>query len=165
MPSAGRFGSAACNALPQSSYVCFQCRLRASTAVRTTNPSISLPYVFRRQASWLDTTKLRKRIWGTETPPGREDPYGKESVFDRKRRERQQKKEEGRELRSVPEGEVESVPEGEEENPEGSIGYIPATTAHGLERVGGSNWGATEWEAENPFQGFRRLYCKHCDVY
>ena len=157
MTSAGRFGSAARNALPQSGYVCSQCRLRASTAVRTTNPSTSLPYVFRRQASWLDTTKLRKRIWGTETPPGRDDPYGKESVFDRKRRERQQKTEGERE--------VESVPEGREETPEGDTDYVPATTGHGLERVGGPDWGATQWEAENPFQGFGQIYCKHCDVY
>ena len=63
MTSAGRFGSAARHTLPQSPYVCLQCRLRTSAATRTTNSSISITYAPRRHASWLNTDKLRKKIW------------------------------------------------------------------------------------------------------
>ena len=165
MTPAGRFGSAARRTLPQSTYVCLQCRLRASTVIRSTNPSISLTYAARRHASWLDTDKLQKRIWGTETPPGKEDPYGKESAFDRQRREREQENEGERGRESVPAEELEWVPEEEpeeepelapseeEEQPGVSHEHVPAT-AEGLERVGGRKWGKAEWKAENLFQGF-----------
>lgn len=154
MTPAGRFGSAVRHTLPQSNYICLQCRFRASTAVRSTNPSISLTYASRRHASWLNTDKLRKKIWGTENPPGQEDPYGKESAFDRQRREREQENEKERGLDQLPEEELESALEGEDEQ------YIPATTAEGLERVGDRGWGRDEWEAENSFQGFGQFSCK-----
>lgn len=159
MTSAGRFSIAPRLALPRSGHVCLQCRLRASTAVRAANSSITLPYASRRHASWLDTDKLRKKIWGSETPPGQEDPYGKESVLDQRRREKEQERENGRELEPVPKREV--------RKPENQTGYVKATTAEGLERVGGPGWGRREWEEEdfNRFQGFGQLYCEHCDVY
>ena len=156
MTSTGRFGSVARHTLPQSRYVCLQCRLRTSAATRTTNSSTSLTYAPRRHASWISTDKLRKKIWGTETPPGQEDPYGRESEFDRMRREREQENEEAKGLASAPEEKPESAPEDE---------YVPATTAKGLQRVGGHGWGKAEWEAENPFQGFGQIYCEHCNFY
>ncbi|KAF6233351.1 hypothetical protein HO173_008475 [Letharia columbiana] len=128
MTSAGRISLAARLALPQSSYVCLHCRLRASTA-----------------------------IWGSETPPGQDDPYGKESVSDQRRREKEQAREKGRELEPAPEQEVEQ-PEDEDE-------YFEADTAEGLEMVGGPGWGTRQWEVANPFKGFSQLYCKHCNVY
>ncbi len=96
----------------------------------------------------MDTDKLRKKIWGSETPPGQEDPYGKESVFDQRRREREQERERGRELEPAPEMEV--------EEPEDQTDYVEATTAEGLETVGGPGWGAREWEDTegNLFEGF-----------
>lgn len=157
MTSAGRISLAARLALPQSGYVCLHCRIRASTAVRTTNSSITLPYASSRHASWLDTEKLRKKIWGSETPPGQDDPYGKESVFDQRRRDKEQAREKGRELEPAPEQEVEQ-PEDEDE-------YFEADTAEGLEMVGGPGWGTRQWEVANPFKGFSQLYCKHCNVY
>lgn len=107
----------------------------------------------------MDTDKLQKKIWGTERPPGQEDPYGKESVFDQKRREREQEREKGGELVPVADREV-----GE---PEDQTEYVEATTAEGLETVGGPGWGAREWEAEegNSFRGFAQLSCEHCDVH
>lgn len=158
MTSVGRFSLAACLTLPQPGYVCLECRLRASQAVRTFKPSITLPYASRRHASWITTEKLRKKIWGSEKPPGQEDPYGKESVFDHKRREREQERERGRELEPAPEREVET--------PEDETEYVEATTAEGLETVGGPGWGTREWEREegNSFQGFVQLYCEFYNV-
>lgn len=154
MTSASRFGSAVRHKLPQSSYVCLQCRFRASTPTQSANSSISLTYTSRRHASWLNTDNIRKKIWGTENPPGQEDPYRKESAFDRKRREREQENEEERPLDLVPDEELESALGGEDEQ------YVPATTAEGLERVGDRSWGRDEWEAENSFQGFGQFSYK-----
>lgn len=159
MTPAGRFGSAVRHTLPPSSHVGLQCRFRASTAIQSTNPSISLTYTSRRRASWLNTDKLRKKIWGTENPPGQEDPYGKESAFDRERREREQENEEKRRVDPVPEEELESALEGGDEQ------YVPATTAEGLERVGDRGWGRDEWEAENSFQGFGQFSRKLYSIY
>ena len=156
MTSVGRFGSIARHTLPQPHYVCLQCRLRTSAATRTTNSSISLTYAPRRHASWVNTDKLRKKIWGTETPPGQKDPYVRESESDRTRREREQENGEAKKLESAPEKKPQSAPEDE---------YVKATTAKGLKRVGGHGWGNAEWEAENPFQGFGQFYCEHCNVY
>ena len=127
-------------------------------AVRMTDPSITIPYASRRHASWIDTDKLRKKIWGSETPPGQEDPYGKESVFDQKRREREQEREKGRELKPGPEQGV--------EKPEDEIDNVTATTTEGLQTVGGPNWEAEAWDKEiDSFEGFGQFPHGHCDVY
>ena len=150
MTSAGRLSFAAHFKLPPSGYVCLNCQLRASTAVRTINPSITLPYASRRHASWIDTEKLRKKIWGTETPPGQEDPYGKESVFDQKRREREQEREKSnkRELKPGHKPEVEKL---EDQNDDS----VKATTTEGLKTAGGADWETEAWEENNdPFKGF-----------
>lgn len=139
--------------LPPSGFVCLKCQLRASAAVRTTNPPITLPYTSRRHASWIDTDKLRKKIWGTDTPPGQEDPYGKESVFDAKRREREQEREKGRkELKPGPSPELQKRPEDEVDD------GVKATTTEGLKTAGGPDWEREEWEEKNdPFKGFGQL--------
>ena len=122
-----------------------------------TNPSITLPYASRRHDSWMDTDKLRKKIWGSDTPPGQEDPYGEESVFDRRRREREQEKEKSEELQPVPKGKV----GGAEDQTE----YVPATTTEGLETVGWPGWETKEWAEKNYFQGFDQLYGNNCDIH
>ena len=169
MTSTGRFGSAVRHTLFQSNYVCLQCRLRASTAIPTINPSISLTHSSRRHASYTD--KLRKKIWGTETPPGQKDPYVKESVSDKERREREQENEEEKGLPSESEDKPESTPEGEEgeaaEEGEGGQSEDDREfgTIEGLETVGGRGWGQAEWEAKNSFQGLGQSYYIYCDVY
>lgn len=144
MTAAGRIGLAARHTSPSSGYICLRCQLRVSTAVRTINPPVSLPYASRRHASWLED-KLRKKIWGTDRPPGQDDPYGKESIFDRKKRERGQEEEE----------------ETDVENPKDHTEYVKATTVEGLETVGEPGWGTREWVAENEFEGFGQFYSEH----
>lgn len=157
MTSAGRISLAARRTLPQSGFVCLQCRLRTSTTVRLTNPSITLPYASRRHESWMDTEKLRKKIWGSETPPGQEDPYGEESVLDRRRREREQEREKSEELQPVPK---KNLGGGKDQTE-----YVPATTVEGLETVGAPGWETKQWAEENCFQGFDQLYGNNCDIY
>ena len=72
-----------------STYLCSACKHHASpfstSALRAaSNGKVPL------------TEKLRRKIWGTDNPPGLEDPYGDRSVFDQsKKKERRLEKEEG----------------------------------------------------------------------
>ena len=149
MTSTTRIGSTACYKISQANFICMQCRIRATTAVRRPNPPISLSYLSRRHAASSFTDRLRRKLFRSEVPPGAEDPYGKEGNFERMRREREQ---EGKELES------------EEEMIDPS-GYVRATTIEGLEFIGGPDWGLAEWEAQKPFQGLVYVYCGHCDFY
>ena len=157
MTSAPRLISTARRTLPQPTYACLQRRLQPSITIGTTRPSITLTYAPRRHATWVDTDKLRKKIWGTDDPPGQEDPYEQESVSDRTGREREQENAEGKGL--------ESAPEREEAELQGRHRYAPATTTEGLKRVPHWKWERAEWMAEHPFQGFGQFYCEHCKVY
>lgn len=162
MTSAGRITFAAHLTLPRSGYVCLKCQLRASTAVRRINPSITIPYASRRHASWITTDNLRKKIWGTETPPGQEDPYGKESVFDQKRREREQEREQEREKSR----ELKPGTKQDKEKPEDQTDNVTATTTEGLQTVGGPDWEAEAWDKEvDSFEGFGQFPGEHFDVY
>lgn len=111
-----------------------------------TNPSITLPYASQRHQSFFDTDKLRKKIWGSDTPPGQEDPYGEESVLDRRRREREQEKERSEELQRVPK---KKLVDGKDQTE-----YVPATTIEGLETVGAPGWETKQWVEKTLFQGF-----------
>ena len=70
--------------ISQVPYVCSSCRHQAQRqhpsrqqAIR--NASSGLPF----------TERLRRRMWGTDSPPGLEDPYGGPSYFEKRRQERQ----------------------------------------------------------------------------
>ena len=159
MASASRIGViAGQNALQATSrpnYTCLQCRLRAYRASHKTNPSFRhLPT--RRHASFMDTEKWRKRIWGTETPPGPKDPYkspyGSPSVLDQMREERQQDVQE--EPRDV-ERRTEAPEEGIEDNVNVE-GYKPATTWERLPRIGGDTWAKKQYVSTHPFEGYEK---------
>lgn len=66
---------------PRSGFVCLQCRQRASQLDRWPQSTPSTTYTVRRHASNEFLEGLRKRIWGTSNPPGREDPYGDKSLL------------------------------------------------------------------------------------
>ena len=157
MTSAGRISLAARRTLPQSGFVCLQCRLRTSSTVRITNPSVTLPYASHRHQSFFDTEKLRRKIWGSDTPPGQEDPYGEESVLDRRRREREQERERSEELQRLPKTESGDGKDQAE--------YVPATTIEGLETVGAPGWDTKQWVEKNPFHGFNQIYGNNCDIH
>ncbi|KAH7330232.1 ribosomal subunit 39S-domain-containing protein [Rhexocercosporidium sp. MPI-PUGE-AT-0058] len=103
-----------------STYLCTACKHHAapfSTSVA-------------RDAKVSMTEKLRRKIWGTDSPPGLEDPYGDKSVFDQtKKRQREQQSEEQKaaaRLRSQ-EFKANRPPKSE---------YKPATTWDGLRTLG-----------------------------
>ncbi|MCJ1306316.1 hypothetical protein MMC08_009136, partial [Hypocenomyce scalaris] len=85
-------------------------------------------------------------MWGTENPPGAEDPYGGPSKLEQRRDNRK------KDLVAVAEG----APDAETVLPDdGASNYVPATTWDGLEHIGGaSGWWEEAWDQEHPFYGF-----------
>jgi hypothetical protein len=132
-------------------YVCSNCRYDASLLPSQHN------HQSRRYASGSGNTpfteKIRRRIWGTDNPPGLEDPYGGEGVIASEwaKRKSQYMGEEKRGLQQK-EGE-QQVPE-EEYEPEDAddlipADFTPATTAHDLPRMGH----LSQWNDFSPTEG------------
>ncbi|KAI9820175.1 MAG: hypothetical protein M1827_005797 [Pycnora praestabilis] len=90
------------------------------------------------------TERIRQRIWGTNTPPGQEDPYGNQSKFDRtKQRQAEIQEEEAAETQAV-------------KREASDTAYQPANTWDGLESVGGfGGWWKDNWDPEHSFKGFK----------
>lgn len=120
--------------LSKSLYVCSNCRQdfllpRASASPQTQT---------RRHASSGNvpfTEKVRRKLWGTDNPPGLKDPYGGEGVIERAIRKRTQGDVEEQKQEPEQEAAVERLPETETEIAPPQE-YTPATTWDGLERVG-----------------------------
>ncbi|EFW16951.1 hypothetical protein D8B26_003757 [Coccidioides posadasii str. Silveira] len=128
-------------------YVCSTCRRQFIP--RCTSQPIIHHQTRRHNSSDSNNVpfseKVRRRIWGTENPPGLKDPYGGESFLEKRAREQREAKAPQPELEPeyVPEAETASVAEvsateaGE---------YVPATTWDGLEHVGSSG----QWWEQSP---------------
>ncbi|KAI9881269.1 MAG: hypothetical protein M1830_005555 [Pleopsidium flavum] len=138
----------------RASFVCLACRTGLSSASQ--RAALSTSAAPRAQQDGRDssgkipfTEKIRRRIWGTDSPPGEADPYGNLSTFD------QTKKREKTSLE--PEEDSEEDPEEEDAAGVGPDrnGYVPATTWDGLEQVGGfSRKRKGNRDEEHPFRGF-----------
>ncbi|KAL1956483.1 hypothetical protein VTO42DRAFT_7281 [Malbranchea cinnamomea] len=108
-------------------YVCSTCRsqfpLSATRAVvhhvRRHYSSGDIPF----------SEKVRRKLWGTDNPPGLKDPYGGEGVIEKALR----KKSEGQEEKPA---EASSTKEVEDAPATPPPDYVPATTWDGLEHVG-----------------------------
>lgn len=111
--------------LSKSLYVCSNCR-------QDYLPRASLSPQSRRNASGDTpfTEKVRRKIWGTDNPPGLKDPYGGEGVIEKAFRRRSQGQVE---QEQAPEVESEEVFPPEIAPPQE---YTPATTWDGLQRMG-----------------------------
>ena len=151
-------GDIATGHLVSSPYICRSCRhlaLRERLASRQ-----SLRYASSEQIPF--TEKIRRKIWGTDKPPGLLDPYGGESYLERRRRERALQKEapEPKELgeEHAPPGMVQEfggTPRATDEDVDSDYkpkDYVPAETWEGLEHVGHKgHW----WDiAPKPDDGF-----------
>jgi hypothetical protein len=126
-----------------STYQCLACKHR-STPLST---SSLRPAPSDEKAPF--TEKIRQKLWGTDQPPGLDDPYGDGSFFDKtKKGPRQQKVEvRGQEPVQAP-VEVEETTEGYKDNfPDDTR---RATTWDGLNWVGGG----PIWQPEEEFEGY-----------
>lgn len=124
-----------------SPYLCSSCTYQSSSFSTSASRPADKKIPF--------TEKVRRKIWGTDQPPGLENPYGDSSVFDRtKERAREQRaaeKEAEQEARKATRLTMADV----------DPSYVPATNWEGLERVGGfGNWWKENWDPEHQFEGF-----------
>ena len=164
----------------QSTFICKQCRKQALSPGSTL---LHATYVPRRYASSGGdkdesekekipyTEKLRRKIWGTDLPPGQKDPYAKlspeqrqqeieERELQRAERELEEDNERlAREGKTIAAVEPEIRTESEEVDVDDLVldpeeGYVPALSADGLERLGGATgWWEGAWDSENQYHG------------
>lgn len=121
-------------ATPTTSFTCAACRHAAPFSVRASSRAV------------LDTEKWRKKIWGTDKPPGAADPYGGPSAAEKYKAEK-----EGKPVAAA----EEAVTPAEEEWDMST--YEPADSWVGLEEVGGKGiWWSGRQEPD--FEGYIPLY-------
>ncbi len=137
----------------RSNYTCLQCQLRAYRATQKTKPPFRLPPT-RRHASGINTEKWRKKIWGSETPPGQEDPYGSPSVLEQRRKELQLDVQEKEPHDVERRTEAPAVIEDGVEDYVDTEGYKPATTWETLPKIGGDTWAKKKYTSTHPFEGY-----------
>ena len=135
-----------------SSYTCLKCRLLSYRAAQKSNSSTKYLPSRRHASGFINTEKWRKKIWGSENPPGQEDPYGPPGALDQRRRE--QGVEDPEQSAKEVETSVGDLDDAEEDITPRGPHYKRATTWEGLERVGYRNWGKEQFDEEHPFEGF-----------
>ena len=129
---------------PRTLYVCSTCRQEARPRAAL------LARQFPRHASSSNngaasplTERVRRKLWGTDNPPGLKDPYGGRGVLEQKSGrdgavEQQQQQQEGGEEQVRSQLEVQEGQQEGAEQDSAAVGaeYVPATSWEGLERVG-----------------------------
>ena len=156
----------------QSLYICASCRRQAL------RQHIRRPQLVRDASSSLPfTERLRRRIWGTDNPPGLPDPYGGPGYFERRRQQAREEREASAPAAPTPQPPItqpeqlppEQVPTVQDQNavddivPSRSVpendpetedpNYVPAETWDGLEHVGFSgHWSERPPRPEESFQ-------------
>ena len=155
MKPATRLGTSAAfvgqKATVRRGFVCLQCRHRSASAAQKGALSTSIPTPTQRHASSTSrsdslTERLRRKLWGTDNPPGHEDPYGGLSTFEQ--RQRKGKKDTVAVAEEAPQKGV-ALPDAAASN------YVPATTWDGLDHIGGATgWWEEAWDQEHPFNGY-----------
>lgn len=132
-------------------FICLQCRHRSALAAQRGALPTSIPISLQRHASSASqfdslTRKIRRKIWGTDNPPGQEDPYGGPSQFELVESK----------VKKDPVAAAEKAP-GEDVDPSdtAAINYVPATTWDGLDQIGGATgWWEEAWDRKHPFRGY-----------
>lgn len=135
---------AAASHATNSLYVCSTCRRQflphylrlANQPFRRYKSSDNLPF----------TEKIRRKIWGTDNPPGLKDPYGGEGFFEQMLRERREARGEVTESRESNAAEEQGEVQEQQEGREAAEEYVPASTWDGLPRIGHLG----EWYEEPP---------------
>ena len=131
-------------------FVCAECRTRAArhapsapfsstTQRRDDDPPPDNPYYKPKpnRKHLPRSERIRRMIWGTDSPPGQKDPYALPG-------------QPGSEPNAPEEGKPEPKPAAVERD-----SYVPATMWEGLERIGGpSGWWEEQWDQEHPFAGY-----------
>ena len=109
-------------------------RPQCFTCIREVIPRSSIARQVRYNSSDKPfSERVRRRIWGTDSPPGLKDPYGGQGVLERRWGGKKQQSEEPEEV----EQEADFAPSEE---------YVEAKTWDGLQRIGHLN----RWSDRGP---------------
>lgn len=132
-------------------FVCLQCRHRSALAAHRGALSTSIPIPLQRHASSTSSSdsvsqKIRRKLWGTDNPPGQEDPYGGPSQIEQKKSK----------VKKDPVAGAEKAPgAGVVPSDTAASNYVPATTWDGLDQIGGATgWWEEAWDQGHPFRGY-----------
>ncbi|PGH13649.1 hypothetical protein AJ79_03497 [Helicocarpus griseus UAMH5409] len=163
MPSPARLLApleAAPSRISSALYVCSTCRRQClPQSLRAVNHQLQFRRHNSNDGSNLPMTeKLRRKVWGTDNPPGLKDPYGNESQLDLQH-EQEQEQDQQEEERARLDTELREREDAEEidyNEPHVSTfreakldrTYKPAQTWDGLDVVG-----AEKWYEESPKDG------------
>lgn len=93
---------------------------------------------------------MRRKIWGTDTPPGLPNPYGAPGAFEKLRNERSGKKDEEGPTDEENPGEAAMT---EQPEAESDVESDDANNFEGYRVVGQVNYGLKEWDEEHQFEG------------
>ena len=152
---------------PLPRFICPQCRIYLKSRPYNDTSRPFTPSTCHRNASTSSqkipyTEKLRRKIWGTDEPPGQGDPYGPSVLLGKDKQRSDASKteatldsprEDTRDSKAVPSDSDTAEAIYTRDNAS-SIDYVPATTWDGLDQIGGSTgWWEEAWDAENPFTG------------
>ncbi|KAI9833173.1 MAG: hypothetical protein M1819_003796 [Sarea resinae] len=100
------------------------------------------------------TERIRRKIWGTDAPPGQEDPYGQAGLIESRWRKGQEASEDEVEVGQ----DVESTARPTAPTYDGAAKmgqYQQAMTWDDLDQVGGyGGWWKDNWDPEHQFHGF-----------
>ena len=146
-----RMKAIAARASPRSPYICLQCQRQASTVVRRATPRLQTSLPPRRSASTVPfSERIRRKIWGTDAPPGQDNPYGAPGSFEQQRNERL-----GRQNEQDPPDEDNTRQPAIVEQPQEALDSEgnDATTWEGMRVIGGADYGLETWDSEHQFEG------------
>ncbi|KAE8349245.1 ribosomal subunit 39S-domain-containing protein [Aspergillus coremiiformis] len=108
----------------RSLYFCSVCRQKARP-----RPVLARQFVRNSSNETPITERLRRKIWGTDNPPGMKDPYGGQGILERRFKKNQAERQEEQNALAQNKENSQSY-----ENDNDS--YEAATTWEGLERIG-----------------------------
>ncbi|KAK2741593.1 hypothetical protein FQN57_005576 [Myotisia sp. PD_48] len=143
---------------PNFRYVCTKCRGQSLPVTRQITSSLTLSRHYSSN-NLPFSEKVRRKLWGTDNPPGLENPYGDDSVIDKKIRES-----EGHQAQHLneplgPETQELQAEEPQPVNADAMADYVPASTWDGLEHVGSLG----EWWEKPPAENDQFVAFMHRD--
>jgi hypothetical protein len=138
--------------LPRSAYLCRSCRIRSSDFRASTAGFSTISSRSKKNENPVWTERFRRKLWGTDNPPGQKDPYGGKGLIEQAaeaRREARAAKRQAQagvvEASKTEEAEVQEhgleiskdLPESERFVAKAGPEYVAATSAEGLHVFGG----------------------------
>ena len=117
--------------------LCLACRLRRVSPPVHASFSTSAA----RAESLSITERIRRKIWGTDQPPGQADPYARLDESEKAREAQARLVDEEKRKKAAA---ADELPDG----------YEPATTWDGLEEVGTFETVEEEWTRRHPYEGY-----------